>query len=135
MLTPDRDGTRAEFPPGEFVEHDFDAGGQLVPISRPYGRNVANIVVGIIRNFTQKYPEGMTRVTLVGDPSRELGSLAEPECRRIIAAIDLAEQLRRATRVDCALGRRQDLDGKRHREHGLDCGGAAAPHRIHAARR
>ena len=30
---------------------------------------------------------------LLGDPTRALGSLAEPECRRIIAAIDLAEQL------------------------------------------
>jgi acetyl-CoA carboxylase carboxyltransferase component len=30
-------------------------------------------------------------VVIAGDPSRSLGSLAEPECRRIIAAIDLAE--------------------------------------------
>ena len=29
---------------------------------------------------------------LLGDPSRELGSLAEPECRRIVAALDLAER-------------------------------------------
>ena len=35
----------------------------------------------------------MTRVTLLGDPTRALGSLAEPECRRIIAALDLAEEL------------------------------------------
>ncbi len=35
----------------------------------------------------------MLRVILLGDPTRALGSLAEPECRRIIAAIDLAEQL------------------------------------------
>jgi acetyl-CoA carboxylase carboxyltransferase component len=33
----------------------------------------------------------MTRVVLLGDPSRNLGALAEPECRRIMAAIDLAE--------------------------------------------
>ena len=35
----------------------------------------------------------MLRVILLGDPTRALGSLAEPECRRIVAAIDLAEQL------------------------------------------
>src|ERR687893_589256 len=35
----------------------------------------------------------MLRVALLGDPTRALGSLAEPECRRIIAALDLAERL------------------------------------------
>jgi acetyl-CoA carboxylase carboxyltransferase component len=35
----------------------------------------------------------MRRVIIAGDPSRSLGSLAEAECRRIIAAIDLAERL------------------------------------------
>ena len=35
---------------------------------------------------------------IAGDPSRSLGSLAEPECRRIVAAIDLAE--RRALPVE-----------------------------------
>jgi acetyl-CoA carboxylase carboxyltransferase component len=32
-------------------------------------------------------------VILLGDPTRALGALAEPECRRIVAAIDLAEEL------------------------------------------
>ena len=36
----------------------------------------------------------MARVLLLGDPSRELGSLAEPECRRIGAALDLAREMR-----------------------------------------
>ena len=40
-----------------------------------------------------QFPEGMLRVILLGDPTRALGSLAEPECRRIVAAIDLAERL------------------------------------------
>ena len=52
------------------------------------------MIVGVIRNFTTKYPEGMTRVVLMGDPSRDLGAIAEPECRRIIAALDLAQQMR-----------------------------------------
>ncbi|MGB8011604.1 MAG: carboxyl transferase domain-containing protein [Terriglobales bacterium] len=91
MLTPATEHTRAEFPAGDFVEHDLDAEGRLVPVDRPYGQNTANIVVGIIRNFTAQYPEGMARVLLLGDPSKDLGALAEPECRRILAALKLAQ--------------------------------------------
>jgi acetyl-CoA carboxylase carboxyltransferase component len=65
----------------------------LVPVDRPYGENHANVVVGVIRNFTAKSPQGMSRVIVLGDPSRGMGSLAEPECHRIIAALDLAEGL------------------------------------------
>ena len=92
LLTPAPEETRAEFPPGEFIEHDLDPDGRLVPVARPHGQNSANIVVGVIRNFTDRYPEGMTRVLLLGDPSKDLGALAEPECRRIIAAVDLARE-------------------------------------------
>jgi len=92
MLTPLPEGTATEFPPGDFVEHDLDANGRLVPVDRPYGKNKSNIIVGVIRNFTTKYPEGMTRVVVMGDPSRDLGAIAEPECRRILAALDLAQQ-------------------------------------------
>jgi acetyl-CoA carboxylase carboxyltransferase component len=93
MLTPAPHDTRAEFPPGDFVEHDLNAENRLVPVMRPYGQNKANIIVGIIRNFTEKYPQGMTRVLLAGDPSRDLGAIAEPECRRILAALDLAQKM------------------------------------------
>ncbi|HLZ40107.1 MAG TPA: carboxyl transferase domain-containing protein [Candidatus Sulfotelmatobacter sp.] len=93
MLTPAQRHTRAEFPSGEFVEYDLASDGQLMPVERPYGKNKANIIVGLIRNFTSKYPEGMTRVMLLGDPSKDLGALAEAECRRIIAAIDLAQEM------------------------------------------
>lgn len=92
MLTPPRRDTRAEFPAGDFVEYDLDPQGRLVTVDRPYGQNKANIIVGVIRNFTTRYPEGMTRVVLLGDPSKDLGALAEPECRIIIAALDLAEK-------------------------------------------
>ena len=51
------------------------------------------MVVGVVRNLTPAYPEGVTRVAVLGDPSRRLGSLAEPECARILAAIGLAERL------------------------------------------
>ncbi|MGA8491819.1 MAG: carboxyl transferase domain-containing protein [Terriglobales bacterium] len=94
MLTPVPENTRAEFPAGDFVELDFDSTGQLVPVDRPYGQNKTNIIVGLIRNFTSKYPEGMTRVLVMGDPSKDLGALAEAECRRILAALDLAQAKR-----------------------------------------
>ena len=91
MLTPDLEHSRAEFPAGDFVEHDLDSEGRVVAVDRPYGQNKANIIVGIIRNFTARYPEGMERVVLLGDPSKDLGALAEPECRRILAALELAQ--------------------------------------------
>jgi acetyl-CoA carboxylase carboxyltransferase component len=93
MLTPARKDTRAEFPPGDFEERDLNEDGHLVPVDRPYGQNACNIITGVIRNFTARYPEGMNRVLLLGDPSKDLGALAEPECRRIIAALDLAQEM------------------------------------------
>ena len=93
LMTPAA-GAPSDFPPGTFEEMDLDAAGRLVKVERPYGRNTANVVVGVIRNATERYPEGMSRVMLLGDPSREMGSLAEPECRRILAALDLAERLK-----------------------------------------
>jgi acetyl/propionyl-CoA carboxylase alpha subunit/acetyl-CoA carboxylase carboxyltransferase component len=93
-LTPDSRETHAELPHGEFLEYDLDKDNRLVPVNRSAGCNRANVVVGLIRNFTEKYPEGMTRVILLGDPSKEMGSIAEPECRRILAALDLAEKMK-----------------------------------------
>lgn len=93
-MTPESTADGTELPPGEFTELDLDEQQRLVPCNRPNGTNSANVVVGLIRNFTAKYPEGMTRVILLGDPSKELGSIAEPECRRIIAALDLAEAMK-----------------------------------------
>jgi acetyl/propionyl-CoA carboxylase alpha subunit/acetyl-CoA carboxylase carboxyltransferase component len=77
LLTPP-EGTASDFPAGDFVEHDLDDEDRLIPVRRPPGGNTANLVVGLISNVM---------------PSRSLGSLAEAECRRIIAAIDLAEDL------------------------------------------
>ena len=45
------------------------------------------VVVGLIRNHTDVVPEGMSRVTLLSDPTQGLGNLAEPECRRVNAAL------------------------------------------------
>ncbi len=85
-------GVHSIFPRGSFQEFDL-VGQQLEPVHRPYGLNTCNIVVGTIVHVTERYPEGIQRVVLLGDPSRGLGNLSEPECRRIMAAIDLAEKL------------------------------------------
>jgi acetyl/propionyl-CoA carboxylase alpha subunit/acetyl-CoA carboxylase carboxyltransferase component len=93
LMTPEHAGPSAEIPAGSFVELDLDQAGALAPVDRPYGQNTANVVVGLLTNRTATCPEGMTRVALLGDPSREVGSLAEPECRRILGALDLAEAM------------------------------------------
>jgi acetyl/propionyl-CoA carboxylase alpha subunit/acetyl-CoA carboxylase carboxyltransferase component len=83
----------AGHPRGEFIEHELNEQGRLEPIERQPAMNPSGIVVGTVTNFTERYPEGMRRVILLGDPTRALGSLSEPECRRINAALDLAEEL------------------------------------------
>ncbi len=92
MLTPPR-GTLARFPPGRFVEYDLDDSRILTPVERAAGLNTANVVVGLLTSETVEIPDGMTRVALLSDPTRGLGNLAEAECRRIIAALDLAQRL------------------------------------------
>ncbi|MGW7480422.1 ATP-binding protein [Nonomuraea muscovyensis] len=79
---------------GDFVEHDLDDGHALVPVGRPKGRNTAAIVAGVVTTPTERHPQGVTRVVLLGDPTKSLGALSEPECRRVIAALDLAERMR-----------------------------------------
>ncbi|GAA0640048.1 biotin carboxylase N-terminal domain-containing protein [Kutzneria viridogrisea] len=78
---------------GDFVEHDLDGDHVLVPVDRPKGRNTAAIVAGVVTTQTKRHPEGLTRVVLLGDPTKALGALSEPECRRVIAALDLAERM------------------------------------------
>ncbi|MCK0112261.1 fused acetyl/propionyl-CoA carboxylase subunit alpha/methylmalonyl-CoA decarboxylase subunit alpha [Ornithinimicrobium sp. F0845] len=79
-------------PGGSLVEHDLDETGRLVPVDRPRGLNSAAIIVAVVTTPTDLHPEGITRVVLCGDPTKALGALSEPECTRIIAAIDLAEE-------------------------------------------
>jgi acetyl-CoA carboxylase carboxyltransferase component len=83
-------------PPGEFEEYELAEGGPPRAISvagRPYGRNVCGVVFGLINTPTEKHPEGMKRVIVLSDPTLGMGSLAGPECDRVVAAIDLAERL------------------------------------------
>ena len=77
---------------GSFVEHDLDGTGALVPVDRPRGGNQAAIVAGVVSTPTKLVPEGVERVVLLGDPTKALGALSEPECARVIAALDLAER-------------------------------------------
>jgi acetyl/propionyl-CoA carboxylase alpha subunit/acetyl-CoA carboxylase carboxyltransferase component len=79
---------------GNFVEHDLDDDHVLVPVERPKGRNTAAIVAGVVITPTRLHPQGVTRVVLLGDPTKSLGALSEPECRCVIAALDLAERMR-----------------------------------------
>ncbi len=85
---PDRGGAD-----GTFTEYDLDENGVAVPVDRAPGRNTASIVLGTVTTATERYPEGMTRVVLLGDPTRALGALAGPECERVCAAIALARTL------------------------------------------
>src|ERR1700722_15164848 len=77
---------------GWFAEYDLDGTGALVPVDRPRGRNTAAIVAGVVSTPTELVPEGVERVVLLGDPTKALGALSEPECTRVIAALDLAER-------------------------------------------
>ncbi|MFT4200882.1 carboxyl transferase domain-containing protein [Gordonia sp. (in: high G+C Gram-positive bacteria)] len=77
---------------GDFTEYDLDGKNNLVPVDRPKGGNSAALVVGTVTTKTEKHPEGVKRVVALGDPTKALGSLKEPECRRLIAAMDLAEK-------------------------------------------
>src|SRR3954469_15167484 len=80
-------------PGGTLVEHDLDSSGQLVPVDRPDGLNTAGILAAVVTTPTPLHPEGVQRVVLCGDPTKSLGSVAEQECLRVIAALDLAERL------------------------------------------
>jgi hypothetical protein len=122
-------------PNGTLVEHDLDDTGTLVPVDRPRGLNKAAILAAVVTTPTEVYPEGVTRVVLCGDPTKALG--------RGLGAGVLADHRRhRPRRADAGAGRVvhavrrcPDLDGLRHREHGLGGGRAQADHRVHPGRR
>ncbi|GAB2766299.1 biotin carboxylase N-terminal domain-containing protein [Nocardioides salsibiostraticola] len=78
---------------GSLVEHDLDESGRLVPVDRAPGLNTAGILAAVVTTPTLLHPEGVTRVVLCGDPTKSLGSVSEQECLRVIAALDLAEEL------------------------------------------
>ena len=95
--------------PGTFTEYDLDDTGAPVP-GRPAGRAATRPTWCWARSAppTGRYPEGMRRVVLIGDPTRALGAIAEPECRRVLAALELARRLstRRSSGSRCPPARR-----------------------------
>jgi acetyl/propionyl-CoA carboxylase alpha subunit/acetyl-CoA carboxylase carboxyltransferase component len=81
-------------PRDSFQELELEAGSdpqgvddRLVAVDREPGNNTAHVVLGVITNHTAVVPEGMRRMVLLSDPTQGLGNLAEPECRRINAAL------------------------------------------------
>jgi len=88
VRSPDHDGA-----PGTFTEYDLDEAGVPAPVARAPGSNTANLVLGVVSTPTKRYPEGMRRIVLLGDPTSALGALAEPECRRVLAALELARRM------------------------------------------
>jgi acetyl-CoA carboxylase carboxyltransferase component len=83
---PQQDGV----PVDSFVELELDADDQLFPVQREPGTNSAHLVVGLLTNHTTVVPEGIQRVAILSDPTQGLGNLAEPECRRVNAALAYA---------------------------------------------
>ncbi len=81
---------------GQFVEHDLAPTDgdldRLVPVDRPPAAHTCSVIVGVVANPLPDTTSWMERVWIAGDPLRSMGSLGEPECRRVIAAIDLAEE-------------------------------------------
>ena len=120
---------------GSFVEHDLDDDGRLAPVDASAVHNPAGVVVGVVRNATDRYPEGMLRVAMLGrpDPRARLARRARVPAHHRRARPRRAA--RRARGVVRAVGGSEDRHGQRHREHGLDRRGAAPDRRVHAGRR
>lgn len=80
---------------GQFDELELDAQGAALESvrGRPAAGNPTGVVVGLITNWSERFPGGFSRVLLLGDANKDMGSLGEGECRRIIAAFDHAQAL------------------------------------------
>ncbi len=89
---------------GTFVEHDLvpsdvtratpDTGDRLRSVADDAAfRRECGVMVGVMTHRLDGHPQGVSRVWIGGDPARSMGAVSEAECRRIIAAIDLAERL------------------------------------------
>jgi len=78
---------------GSFTEYDFGVGGRFAPVDRAPGQNTSGVVAGVVTTPNSRYPEGLTRVALFGDPTKALGTVAVPECATVVAAVDLAQEM------------------------------------------
>ncbi len=79
---------------GTFIEYDLDADYNRVKVGqgRHPGERSANLMIGVMNHPHARFDKGLERVVIVGDLTRTMGSLSEPECRRVNAAIELAEE-------------------------------------------
>jgi acetyl/propionyl-CoA carboxylase alpha subunit/acetyl-CoA carboxylase carboxyltransferase component len=97
LVDASRDRAGAQLPAGSFEEYDLDTerstATAISVAGRGYGENKAGVVFGLISTPTQKQPEGMRRILVLSDPTMGMGALAAPECDRLVAAFDLAEEL------------------------------------------
>jgi len=97
-LSPDAEQTRTLqfFMEGrrKFVNDKTRYSNRLTAYLKIYFPQALDWFFEVTSQIAGDFLEGMTRVLLLGDPSKDLGAIAEPECRRILAAIDLAEARR-----------------------------------------
>ncbi|MBN2509946.1 MAG: ATP-grasp domain-containing protein [Spirochaetales bacterium] len=85
-------------PRGEFTEYDIEVDKET-GLQRVYQKNAldlynreSNVIFGIISNFDTVLNIVLERVLILCDATNDFGSLAEGECRRINAAMDLAAE-------------------------------------------
>lgn len=80
-------------PKARFVEYDLvdDASFRLQVVERDIALNRANVVVGSIEQESQGVL--YQRMMILSDATQDMGSLAEPEARRVIAVLDMASEL------------------------------------------
>ncbi len=103
------------FPKGDFEEFDIvvqNGNTQAVSVrGRAYGESESNIVFGIITSWPAGFPDGISRVLILSDTTSDMGSLSEAECRRINAALDLAEEKQLPVEwIPVSAGARIDMD-------------------------
>ncbi|ACV78548.1 ATP-binding protein [Nakamurella multipartita] len=75
---------------GQFTEYDFRDDNTFGPVDRGPGQNKAGVIVGVVTTPSERYPEGMTRVLMMGDPTKALGTVAVAECNLIAEAVKMA---------------------------------------------
>ncbi|NIZ40732.1 carboxyl transferase domain-containing protein [Entomospira entomophila] len=80
-------------PKAEFIEYDLvdESSYEIEIVKREPAHNQANVILGLIMQEV----DGVVykRVILLSDPTQDMGSLAEPEARRVIAALNMAEAM------------------------------------------
>ncbi|MBU1538071.1 hypothetical protein KKF84_22355 [Myxococcota bacterium] len=94
LLKKDLSGnSRGEFLPFDVVVDPASGQQHLIQSEWPENHN-SGVLIGILNIPTVAHPQGVSRVTIISNPLQNMGSLSEPECRRIIGALDLARDRR-----------------------------------------